>query len=143
LAGQCGKLKCCLNFELDSYLDAQKDFPSSNIPLETEKGTYYFLKADIFSRKFWYTSRGDAPSGLIEVSVDRVKKIQQMNRAGKRPEKLVTEEKEVRKNEAETFHNMVGQEDLTRFDRQKSQPRKKKRHHGRNANRKPATNENS
>ena len=97
LAGQCGKLKCCLNFELDSYLDAQKDFPSSNIPLETEKGTYYFLKADIFSRKFWYTSRGDAPSGLIEVSVDRVKKIQQMNRAGKRPEKLVTEEKEIRK----------------------------------------------
>jgi len=143
LAGQCGKLKCCLNFELDTYLDAQKDFPSSNIPLETEKGTYYFLKADIFSRKFWYTSRGDAPSGLIEVSVDRVKKIQQMNRAGKRPEKLVTEEKEVRKNEAETFHNMVGQEDLTRFDRKKSQPRKKKRHHGRNANRQPATNENS
>jgi hypothetical protein len=81
--------------------------------------------------------RGDSPSGLLEVPVDRVKKIQQLNRSGKRPEKLLIEEKEVQKNQEEIFHNMVGQEDVNRFDRKKNQPRKKKRHQGRNNNRNP------
>ncbi|MCF6200557.1 MAG: hypothetical protein L3J42_00270, partial [Hydrogenimonas sp.] len=57
LAGQCGKLKCCLNFELATYMDAQRDFPSNNIPLETENGLYYFIKADIYM--------GENSSGLI------------------------------------------------------------------------------
>ena len=137
LAGQCGKLKCCLNFELDAYIDAQKDFPSGNIPLETEKGTYYFLKADVFNRTFWYSLKGDSPSALFEVPVDMVRKIQQMNRAGKKPEKLVSDPKELKKDNTEIFHNMVGQEDLNRFTQPKNQPGKKKRFQGKNRFRKP------
>ncbi|MCG6188733.1 PSP1 domain-containing protein [Maribellus maritimus] len=137
LAGQCGKLKCCLNFEVDSYIDAQKDFPPNHIPLETENGTYIFFKADIFNRKYWYTLQGNAPASQVEVPVEMVKKIQNLNRKGKRPEKLVVENRSDLKNELDTFHNVVGQEDLNRFDRPKRKSRKKKRNHNRNVNRKP------
>ncbi len=139
LAGQCGKLKCCLNYEVDTYIDAQKDFPPNHIPLETENGMYFFIKADIFKRKYWYTMRGEAPSGQIELSVEQVKKIQRMNKAGKRPEKLVAERTEAVINHEDIFHNTVGQEDLNRFDTPKQHSRsarKKKRYRGRNPNRK-------
>ena len=121
LAGQCGKLKCCLNYELDAYLDAQRDFPPTNIQLETENASYVYLKADIFTGTYWYAQRGNAPSSLVAVHVDRVKEIQDMNRKGRKPEKLVIDQyaKESRKDD--TFHNQVGQDDLTRFDRPKKQ----------------------
>lgn len=139
LAGQCGKLKCCLNFELDSYIDAQKDFPPNHVPLETENGTYVFFKSDIFNRKYWYTLQGNAPSSQVEVPVDLVKKIQKMNQRGKKPEKLLVESNNVIKNDDDKFHNMVGQEDLNRFDRPKRKQRKKKRYskQRRNPNRNP------
>ena len=138
LAGQCGKLKCCLNFEVDSYIDAQKDFPPNHIPLETENGTYVFLKTDIFKRKYWYTMRGDTPSGQIELTVEQVKKIQRMNKNGKKPEKLIVERTSAAISSEDIFHNTVGQEDLNRFDRPKKhsrKSRKKKRHYNKNANR--------
>jgi cell fate regulator YaaT (PSP1 superfamily) len=59
LAGQCGKLKCCLNYELDSYMDALKEFPSTNVILETEGGRAYHRKTDIFKRMLWYAYSGD------------------------------------------------------------------------------------
>lgn len=127
LAGQCGKLKCCLNFEVDSYIDAQKDFPPNHIPLQTEYGTYQFLKADIFKGIYWYTVKGDAPSGLVAIPVNVVKRVQKMNRNGQKPEKLVSEEKAAIQNIEDTFLNMVGQEDLDRFNRPKGKQRKKKR----------------
>ncbi len=136
LAGQCGKLKCCLNFEVDTYIDAQKDFPPSHIPLETENATYVFLKADVFNRKYWYSSHGNGPASMVEIPVDVVKKIQKMNRAGRRPEKIIIDKTESTQKDSETFHNMVGQEDLTRFDQPKNNSRKKKRHHNRNRNQK-------
>ncbi len=86
LAGQCGKLKCCLNFELDSYLDALKDFPQPG-ELETEKGRAYHQKTDIFKRIIWYTY-ADAPDNFIALSTDRVKQIMEMNKGGKRPAEL-------------------------------------------------------
>lgn len=142
LAGQCGKLKCCLNYELDSYIDAQRDFPPNNIPLQTEFGTYEFLKADIFKGIYWYSKKGDAPSALVALPVDSVKKVQKMNRAGKKPEKLLSEGLEAVKKNEDTFLNMVGQEDLNRFNQPKKKLRKKKRRNpnqqpGRNRNRKP------
>ena len=127
LAGQCGKLKCCLNYEVDSYIDAQKDFPPNNIPLQTEAGNYYFLKSDIFKGLYWYTIKGDAPSAMIALPVNVVKHIQKMNRNGQRPERLVSEEKPSAQNIEDTFLNMVGQEDLDRFNKPKSKQRKKKR----------------
>lgn len=137
LAGQCGKLKCCLNFEVDSYIDAQKNFPSNYIPLETEKGTYVFFKADIFNGNYWYTLRGNTPSNQVSVPVDRVRRIQNLNKLGKRPENLISVGQEVLKKDDDTFLNMVGQEDLTRFDRPKKSSRSKKRHFNRKVHRKP------
>lgn len=128
LAGQCGKLKCCLNFEVATYVDAQKDFPSNNIPLESENGTYFFFKADIFNRIYWYMLRGNTPSNQIAVPVDRVKEILRMNRAGKKPERLIEEGMQPLAKKEDTFHNVVGQDDLHRFDRPKLHQRKKKRH---------------
>ncbi|HPF52087.1 MAG TPA: regulatory iron-sulfur-containing complex subunit RicT [Draconibacterium sp.] len=137
LAGQCGKLKCCLNYEVDSYLDAQKDFPPTNIPLETENATYYYLKADIFAETYWYSQRGDAPSSLVPIHVSKVKEIQRMNKKGRKPEKLVIEHQASNTSKEDTFHNVVGQEDLTRFDRPKSQHHRKSRNKQRNYKRNP------
>ena len=127
LAGQCGKLKCCLNFEIDSYIDAQKDFPPNHLPLETEFGTYQFLKADIFKGVYWYSKMGDAPSSLVALPVSTVKKVQQLNRNGQKPEKLVSECPDVSRKEEENFLNMVGQEDINRFNKPRGKQRKKKR----------------
>lgn len=146
LAGQCGKLKCCLNYELDAYLDAQRDFPPTNIQLETENASYVYLKADIFTGTYWYAQRGNAPSSLVAVHVDRVKEVQNMNRNGRKPEKLVIDQytKESRKDD--TFHNQVGQDDLTRFDRPKRQnhrqSRSKQRGQQRNPNNQDQSNRN-
>ncbi|MDX1283444.1 MAG: regulatory iron-sulfur-containing complex subunit RicT [Draconibacterium sp.] len=135
LAGQCGKLKCCLNFEVDSYIDAQKDFPPNNIPLETENATYSFLKADIFTETYWYAQQGNAPSSLVPVHIRRVKEVQRMNRNGKKPEKLISDQYDSGPKKSETFQNVVGQEDLNRFDRPKKHSRKKNRNKRRNPNR--------
>jgi cell fate regulator YaaT (PSP1 superfamily) len=127
LAGQCGKLKCCLNFEVDSYIDAQKNFPPNHIPLRTEYAEYQFLKADIFKGIYWYSQKGDAPSSLIALPVEAVKKILKLNRAGKKPEKLDTDAITSTPKEETTFHNNVGQEDINRFNQPKTKSRKKKR----------------
>lgn len=137
LAGQCGKLKCCLNYEVDAYIDAQRDFPPTNIPLETENASYYYLKADIFTATYWYSQRGDAPSGLIPVPVGRVKEVQNMNRKGRKPEKLVIDQYSKDTQKEDTFHNVVGQEDLTRFDKPKKQSHRKSRNQQRNQKRNP------
>jgi len=137
LAGQCGKLKCCLNYEVDAYIDAQKDFPPTNLPLETENATYYYLKADIFTGTYWYSQRGDAPSGLTAVHVNRVKEVQRMNKKGRKPEKLVTDQQTSSVSKDDTFHNMVGQEDLNRFDKPQTQHHRKSRNKQRNQKRNP------
>ncbi len=135
LAGQCGKLKCCLNFEVDTYIDAQKNFPPNNIPLETTNMTYSYLKADIFGGIYWYTPQGHGPANLVPVPVSRVKEIQRMNRNGKKPEQLITERYDAEPKKIETFHNVVGQEELTRFDKPKPQNRRKNRNNRRKPNR--------
>ncbi|MGV8092035.1 MAG: stage 0 sporulation family protein [Mangrovibacterium sp.] len=128
LAGQCGKLKCCLNFELDSYIDAQKDFPSSSIPLETEQGQFKFLKADVFGRIMYYT--GDSGNGAspVAVPVDRVREIIHLNRQGKKVSHLLDNTNGNIKEKPKEYDDILSPEGLTRFDTQKSRSRKKKRH---------------
>jgi cell fate regulator YaaT (PSP1 superfamily) len=124
LAGQCGKLKCCLNYELDSYLDAIKDFPNTeNLKLKTARGTAVHQKTDIFKRIMWFTYFDDM-SNFIAVSVDDVKKVIELNKAGQLPEQLnaiqtVAQEKD----EAPDYENVVGQDSITRFDKNKNQKR--------------------
>ena len=137
LAGQCGKLKCCLNFEVDSYIDAQKDFPPTNIPLRTEIGDYQFFKADIFKGIYWYTVRNENSTGQVALPVEAVKKIQKLNKAGKKPEKLISADVAVTNSNEETFLNMVNQEDLDRFNLTKKKIRnRKQRKNSRNQQRK-------
>lgn len=131
LAGQCGKLKCCLNYELDSYLDALKEFPNvENKKLQTAKGEAFLQKTDIFRRTMWwsYTTEKDV---FIALSVDRVKEILAMNEKGEKPEDLaVMKEFTAAVVKQPDFENVVGQDSLTRFD--------SKKHGNRNrGNRKP------
>jgi len=128
LAGQCGKLKCCLNFELDSYIDAQKDFPSANIPLETEQGQYRFMKADIFGRLMYYIEDSKNGSSPVAVPVDRVREIIQLNKKGKKVPQLLDNSKENVNEKQKEYEDILSPEGLTRFDAQKSRTRKKKRH---------------
>ena len=137
LAGQCGKLKCCLNFELASYIDAHKNLPPTNYPLETENGTYFYLKADIFNGTYLYMQQGNTPSNQITVPVTRVAEIQQLNKRGKKPDRLLLKDNAPVVKELDTFHAVVGQEELTRFDKPKNINRKKKRNFHRNPHRKP------
>jgi cell fate regulator YaaT (PSP1 superfamily) len=125
LAGQCGKLKCCLNYEVTSYLDAQKDFPSKEIPLKTRQGIAYHMKTDIYRGLYWYTLETEAGMNIFPVPVERVEEIIEMNRKGETPENLITHE-EVAKIDI-SYQNDVGQDSLTRFDDKKSLSRRKKK----------------
>lgn len=134
LAGQCGKLKCCLNYELDSYLDAIKDFPNTEIPLETQNGRAFHMKTDIFKRIIWYAHENDR-SVFVPLSVERVKEIQAMNKEGKKPEELRKAEAiTVPKIKEPDFQNVVGQDSISRFDKNKNRDRDNNRNRGRNRN---------
>jgi cell fate regulator YaaT (PSP1 superfamily) len=131
LAGQCGKLKCCLNYELDSYLDAIKDFPNTeNLKLKTARGTAVHQKTDIFKRIMWFTYFDDM-SNFIAVSVDDVKKVIELNKNGQTPEQLnaiqtVAQEKD----DAPDYENVVGQDSITRFDKNKKHNQPPRHKHG-------------
>ena len=131
LAGQCAKLKCCLNYELDNYVEALKEFPSKDIVLETAKGPYYFFKLDVFARKMTYSADKKAPVDLLEMPLEEVWKIINENKKGKKVSEIQTSES---KGEPEiSFENAVGEGSLTRFDKNK----KKKKHKHRPNNSKP------
>ena len=133
LAGQCSKLKCCLNYEVHCYIDAQKDFPKSTVTLETLEGTAYHQKTDIFKRIMWYNFDPNSAVNLKAVPVHRVKEIIDLNKAGKKPEVLIDEVKQESK---ATMSFNINDESLDRFN-EKTHPNKhrhhrKKRHKKRN-----------
>ena len=142
LAGQCGKLKCCLNYELDTYLDALKDIPKNDIKLITEKGTAVCQKTDIFNRILWY---GYEKQGMNwhKISVDKANEIIALNRRGEKVSCLEDfEEEEERISESKIFENVVGQDSLTRFDKPKTKNNQKRNNQnkGKNKNRNQTTN---
>ncbi|WP_022822294.1 PSP1 domain-containing protein [Hymenobacter norwichensis] len=95
LSGQCGRLKCCLNYELDTYLDALKDIPQVQRPLQTEKGDYTLQKTDIFKRKMWFAVRGD--NNWVVLPVERVREVLDMNKRGEKPDTLLVPVREEEK----------------------------------------------
>lgn len=125
LAGQCAKLKCCLNFELDNYIEAIKEFPDKSIHLETENETYYFFKLDAFARKMTYSTAPNAPQNLVEISLDRAKEVIAMNEKGQKPESL-SDNSSKNQDPAIDFTVSVGEGSLTRFDNKNKKKRKKK-----------------
>ncbi|MFW5656882.1 MAG: PSP1 domain-containing protein [Bacteroidota bacterium] len=133
LAGQCSKLKCCLNYELECYLDAQDDFPARETNLEIKNATAYYFKTDIYRRLMWYSYDPFNIVNLTAVPVERVKEIIELNNNGKKPDKLVNEPVTINKIPAENdirYTNDVGTESLTRFDGKKTNKRTKKKRKG-------------
>ena len=126
LAGQCGKLKCCLNYELDSYLDALKEFPNNNPKLETLKGLAFHQKTDIFRRVLFY-SYTDDPGNFIAIPVERVKYIMKLNEKGEKPDALLSEREKTILVKQPDYENVVGQDSLTRFDQKKNKKKKKRK----------------
>jgi cell fate regulator YaaT (PSP1 superfamily) len=133
LAGQCGKLKCCLNYELDTYLDAIKDIPKSDVKLITEKGVAICQKTDIFKRFLWY---GYEKQGVNwhKISVDKANEIIALNKKGVKVLSLEEYVEEEQISETKIFENVVGQDSLTRFDKPKSKNNRKRNNRTRNKN---------
>lgn len=127
LAGQCGKLKCCLNYEVDAYVEAQRSLPSREIVLETKDSNYYHFKTDVFSGMMTYSSDKFNGSNMETIHKDRVFEIISMNRKGKKPLKL-TAEKATEPEKETSYQNDLLDESITRFDNERSrQPRKKRK----------------
>ncbi|PQB05526.1 PSP1 domain-containing protein [Aureitalea marina] len=133
LAGQCGKLKCCLNYELDTYLEALEEFPKTDTKLQTSRGTASCQKIDIFKGLMWYAYEKEGMN-WHQLSIDKVKEIVQLNKKGQEVDNLEDFTEEVSVDSSALFSDGVGQESLTRFDkpRKKGRNRKKKRNRNRN-----------
>lgn len=127
LAGQCAKLKCCMNYEVDAYVEAQKRLPSREIELETTDGTFYFFKADILKGEITYSSDKNIFANATTITARRAFEIINMNKRGEKPERL-EENGQMRKNDKPV--DLVEQESLTRFDNRKKNSRKKKKKSG-------------
>ena len=130
LAGQCGKLKCCLNYELDTYMDALKHIPENVNVLKTQKGDARLQKTDIFKKQMWFSYPNE--ESWIPVTLGRVREIQKLNKEGVFPEDLVifVEEEKAVPVKALDYENVVGQDSLTRLDERN----KKKKNKSRNKN---------
>jgi len=116
LAGQCAKLKCCLNYETDVYAEAQRDIPSKEITLDTIDCTYYLFKADIFKRLMTYSTSKDFLANAVTITVERAKQIIVLNKKGTRVENLSEVIEVEQKSE---FGDVLSEDGLTRFDRSK------------------------
>ncbi len=127
LAGQCGKLKCCLNYELDTYLEALNSFPNTETKLETEKGTASCQKIDIFKGRLWYAYEKEGMN-WHELTVEKANEIIERNKKGEKPLALEEFALDIPPPETTQFNDLVGQDSLTRFDspKQKNNKRRKK-----------------
>ena len=124
LAGQCAKLKCCLNFEVDAYVEATRRMPPRDAVLETADATYYHFKSDIFNRKVTYSTDRQMAVNLVTITADRVFEIIGLNKHGEKPLSLLVEGEEKPKPKAE-FGDILGpDDDLARFDRKKKKKKK-------------------
>lgn len=117
LAGQCGKLKCCLNFELDSYVDALSDFPSSNTILETEKGRAFCIKIDVFKKKMWF-AYVDNSMAWYDLDVAEVKKLMKINSKGQKSIPLEELKTFTGADKVETV-DLIQENNLDRFEKKK------------------------
>ena len=127
LAGQCGKLKCCLNFELDQYVEAVKEFPSPNAKIRTPKGKAVVFKMDIFKRLVYFLQLGEPGASPIAMNVEDANELIAASAKGDVVGSLAAYELEEEPEEVDsTFGNVVGQESLTRFDEAKRKRRRGK-----------------
>ena len=129
LAGQCAKLKCCLNYEVDAYVEASKRLPQRDIELETMEGTYYFFKADILKGELTYSSDKRIPANLKTITSRRAKQIVEMNKRGEKPESLLDDDAmQVTKRSAD----LLEQSNIDRFDNASRNKKRKRNNNGGN-----------
>ncbi len=124
LAGQCAKLKCCLNYEVDAYVEVQKHFPARDVTLETLDNTYYFFKADILARQITYSTDKVFAANAVTIPADRALEVISLNRKGVRPKSLSEDGAEL-----ETPRiDILDEDGLTRFDKKKKKKNKNRPH---------------
>lgn len=139
LAGQCGKLKCCLNYELDTYLDALKEFPKTDIKLKTEKGIAVCQKTDIFKGHMWYAYEGEWMN-WHKITVQQANEIIELNKQNKTVTSLEEYALDLVEDTKAAFENVVGQDSLTRFDSPKRNNKRRNNRRKGNQNKKGAQN---
>lgn len=126
LAGQCAKLKCCLNFEVDTYAEAQKQFPPKDTVLETTDGSYYFFKPDILARTVTYSTDKNIPANLVTIQASRAFEIIALNKQGVKVGSL-DGSAPAKEKAASEYGDIIGQDSLTRFDKNKNKKKKKRK----------------
>ena len=124
LAGQCAKLKCCINFEVDTYVEASKQMPHKDTVLETKDAAYYPFKTDILKGEITYSTEKNVPANLVTIGRSRIFEVMALNRNGVKPDKLSLDDKE-RDLEATAFGDILGQDAINRFDHKKKRNKKK------------------
>ncbi len=139
LAGQCGKLKCCLNYELDAYMEALKNFPKSEIKLQTEKGTAICQKTDIFKGYMWYAYEGEWMN-WHKLTTAQANEIIEKNNKNEKVPNLEDYAAELDENNKNEFENVVGQDSLTRFDNPKRKNKRRNKRGHRKTNQKSQKN---
>lgn len=139
LAGQCAKLKCCLNYEVDAYVECQKRLPSKEIILETQDATYYYFKADILGGTITYSTDKSFLANEVTIPARRAFEVLNMNKRGEKPLKL---NEDTTTHEPDKPKDLLEQESVTRFDKSKNAKNKKKKNKGeaRNDNNGPKNN---
>lgn len=141
LAGMCAKLKCCLNYEVDTYLEAGKKFPPRDAILQTQDGDYYYFKQDILAGTITYSTDKRLAANLETISPERANEIIEMNKRGEKPVELNDEEIETK---AKQPQDIIESEDITRFDKAKKKKKKKPRRNDKgNRNNSPADSNNN
>ncbi|MBO4870609.1 MAG: hypothetical protein J5565_01335 [Muribaculaceae bacterium] len=123
LAGQCAKLKCCINFEVDSYVEAGKEMPSHDVVLETKDKQYFYFKADVLKREISYSTKKGVPENLVTLPIERVYEVISLNENGMKPDKLALDDVE-REFEKNAFGDILTQDAINRFDKKKKKSKK-------------------
>ncbi len=127
LAGQCGKLKCCLNYELDVYEEARAEMPRTDVTLKTQQGELRYIKTDVLRQLMWYASTDPKQTGLIEVPMQRVLEVQKMNKNGEEVRHILGDTYVENNVQALDYEDLVGQESLHRFDNKKQNKKRRKK----------------
>lgn len=132
LAGQCSKLKCCLNYEVDSYIDARKEFPKLYGPLETLEGSYYLVKTNILDRMMYFSTDPHSMVKIVPLPVKRVEEIVKINKRGEKPSTLeaYAETGNISRHAEPEFKNAIGEDSITRFDNANPTRRRRKNQQG-------------
>ena len=124
LAGMCAKLKCCLNYEVDDYVEAGRQLPPKDIQLQTQDSDYYYFKADILAGLITYSTDKNIAANLETITAERAKQIIEMNRRGEKPDTLTIDGG---KKASQGPVDLATQENIARFDRSKKKKKKKDR----------------